>query len=247
MAENMTDYQSLLADMEAKKAVLEQAIASLRAAMAAGALGQAGDVQIMPQTATMSMGGAMELPVGALLNKSVPAAIKLYLSTIRKKQTTPQIAAALRAGGVETLAADFETVVAGALHRLKLAGEVLRFPDGWGYAEHYPDHIRKAISQDNKPNKKTKKTGKAKSKSKAKTKNESTAKAQVVPITGGLEQRIQGVLARTESPLSSAEIAQLLKANPTGVLLTLGRMGAKGKVKKVGKGYEAVEETKKAV
>lgn len=242
MAENIMDYQTMLADMESKKAVLEQAIASFRAAIAAGALGQPGEMQagtINP--ASISMGGSMELPVGALLNKSLPAAIKLYLSTIRKKQTTPQIAAALRAGGVETLAADFETVVAGSLHRLKLAGEVLRFPDGWGYAEHYPDHIRKAISQDSKPKKK-KKTGKAKSK----VKKETTAKAKVVPIAGALEQKIEKILKATTMVLNSTDIAQMINANPTGVLLTMGRMAAKGTIEKFGNGYRIPGGVKKA-
>jgi len=241
MAENIVDYQTLLADMETKKNILEHAITSLRAAIAAGALGRPGDLPpgTIPAGSPFSPAGgsAMDLPVGAFLNKSVPAAIKLYLSTIRKKQTTQQIAMALKEGGVESTADDFEKLVAGSLHRLKIAKEVLRFPDGWGYAEHYPEHIRKAISEETKPNRK-----KAKKTSKSKTKKEtSDAKPKVVPIGGGLEKRILEVLNHAPSALGSTEIAKILNVNPTGTLLTLGRMAAKGTAEKAGNGYRAVK------
>ena len=239
MAENTMDYQTMLADMEAKKTVLEQAISSLRAAIAIGALGQPGDIQAGTiHAASISMGGAMELPVGALLNKSVPAAIKLYLSTIRKKQTTQQIAVALKAGGVGSTPSDFETIVAGGLHRLKVAGEVLRFPDGWGFAAHYPDHIRKAISQNNKPSKKkTKKV--AKIKAQPKNGPEKKVKAQVVPITksAGLVQRIESILKADKGrSFTPAEIAKIFEVDGRTAAMTLGRMAAKGRIEKAGNG-----------
>ena len=107
MAENMMDYQTMLADMEAKKAVLEQAIASLKAAIVAGALGRSGEVPPGSFSAGSSSMEPVELPVGAFLNKSVPAAIKLYLSAVKKKQTTQQITTALKEGGVESIASNF--------------------------------------------------------------------------------------------------------------------------------------------
>ena len=42
---------------------------------------------------------------------------------------------------METTAANWEATVTGALHRLKAAGAVLRFKDGWGLADHYPDSL----------------------------------------------------------------------------------------------------------
>lgn len=90
MAEEKMDYSSMLADMEAKKAALETAIASLRAALAAGALGAPGD---LPVGAAASLPTAVsgDIPTGAFLGKSIPAAIKLYLAAMRKKCTTREM------------------------------------------------------------------------------------------------------------------------------------------------------------
>lgn len=241
MATDKVDYAVILADAEAKKAALEAYIISLRNALAMGALGQSGDISIEPSTGSLSMGGAsVELPVGAFLNKSVPAAIKLYLSAVRKKQTTEQIAAALKEGGIETTASNFLTVVAGSLHRLKIAKEVLRFKDGWGFADHYPEHIRKGISQESKPaRKKPKKTAKAKGKKVA------VIKASiVVPITEGLEHRIEKFLNSDKNkPFSAVEIAGALGANSKAVSMMLGRMAVKNKAEKCDGGtYRAVSE-----
>jgi hypothetical protein len=233
----------MLADMEAKKAVLEQAIASLKAAIAAGALGRPGEVPPGLFSAGSPSTEPVELPVGAFLNKSVPAAVKLYLSAVKKKQKAHRIAAALKEGGMESTAANFETVVVGALHRLKTAGEVLRFKDGWGLTEHYPDHIRRAILQEKKPvRKKTKKVAKSKAK------KESGEKAQIVPIIQGLEQRITTVLKTgAEKSFAPAEIAKTLEVNVKGVVLALGRMAAKGRAEKFGNGYRTPIEAQKAV
>jgi hypothetical protein len=238
MAENIMDYQTLLADMEAKKAVLEQAISALRAAIAAGALGQPGEIPL-GSFSTGPMGGSVDLPVGAFLGKSLPAAVRLYLLTIRKKQTTSQIATALKEGGVETTADNFEQVVAGALFRLKHAGEVLRFPDGWGFAEHYPERIRKAVTQEPKKlmRKRLTKKGKA---TMAKIKKEQPAKVSstvVIPINNGLEKRIEAVLKSDSSKsFNAGEIATTLDVGTKGVILALGRMAAKNTAEKCGDG-----------
>lgn len=239
MGTEKVDYATILADAEAKKAALEAYIASLKTALAAGALGQPGE---MPASFAPT-GEPVELPRGAFSNKSVPAAIKLYLASVKKKQTAQQIATALKDGGMESMAANFDTVVVGALHRLKTAKEVLRFKDGWGLAAQYPEHIRKAISEESKPSRKKSKKG-----AKSKGKNEPTEKAQVVPITKGLEQRIETVLkSQNGKPLPAAEIAKMLEANVAGVALALGRMAGKGKAEKFGNGYRTPSEAQKAV
>jgi hypothetical protein len=99
---------------------------------------------------------AFDLPMGALRSKSVPDAITLYLAAGRRKQTNKDIAAGILAGGLETGAKNIEASVAASLFRLKKAGTVLRFADGWDLAEHYPDHIRKKLE----PTATTKKTAK---------------------------------------------------------------------------------------
>jgi hypothetical protein len=96
-------------------------------------------------------GTPVNLPRGALLGKSVPAAIKLYLSAARQKKTTRDIATALKEGGVESLASNFDATVTSALHRLRIASEVLRFDDGWALAEFYPDSFKSRMAKDAKP------------------------------------------------------------------------------------------------
>jgi len=238
MAENIMDCQTMLAYMEARKAAWEQAIASLKAAIAVDTLGEVSVGSFSTVSPSME---PVELPRGAFLNKSLPAAIKLYLASVKKKQTAQQIATALKDGGMESMATNFDTVVVGALHRLKAKKEVLRFKDGWGLAVQYPEHIRKAISEDNKPSRK--KTKKAKSTAQRQPK----AKAQVVPIGQGLEQRIAGIL--TAEKVSATEVATALGVNVNGVSLALGRMAAKHKAEKCGDGkYRAPnEKVQKAV
>jgi hypothetical protein len=60
-------------------------------------------------------GPPVELPTGAFLGKSIGAAIKLYLGAIRRKQTTKEIAVALKEGGVESTSDNFESVVLASL------------------------------------------------------------------------------------------------------------------------------------
>jgi hypothetical protein len=141
-----------VADIDTKIAALQALRTSLVAAHAAGALGPPSDLSATSsgggQANPAATGTPMDLPRGALLGKSVPAAIKLYLSAVRQKKTTRDIATALKEGGVESLASNFETTVTSALHRLRMASEVLRFDDGWALAEFYPDSFRSRLARD---------------------------------------------------------------------------------------------------
>ena len=95
-----TDYAAILADMEAKYAILGNAITSLRALLGAGVVGPVGDISLPGSVPASNPGGmSMALPRGAFLGKKAPEAIKLYLSAVRKKQTNKEIAQALKEGG----------------------------------------------------------------------------------------------------------------------------------------------------
>lgn len=108
-------------------------------------LGQLGDMDLSAISTTGASRPSIELPIGALRGKSLPEAIRLYLAAGRRKQTNKEIAIGVRQAGLETTAGSFEANVAAALYRLKKAGIVLRFKDGWDLAEHYPDHIRNKL------------------------------------------------------------------------------------------------------
>jgi hypothetical protein len=141
---------TFLAAIDAKMAALQMLRASYVSAVSIGAFGgQVGDLGSMaaPVGVPIAGGPAMELPRGALLGKSLPAAIKLYLSAVKRKQTAAEIATALRDGGVESTSSNFENIITGALNRLRKVGEVLRFKDGWALAEFYPESLRNRIAE----------------------------------------------------------------------------------------------------
>jgi hypothetical protein len=151
MASEKFDFAEFLAVLEAKRAALDALIGSYRAAMSIGALGQPGDVTISIPAGSLSLSGsapttAIDLPQGALLGLSIPAAIKLLLSAARRKLTTREITAGLKDGGVESTSKFFENTVTTALHRLKASGDVLKFNDGWALAEFYPESLRSRLA-----------------------------------------------------------------------------------------------------
>ena len=178
MATEKPDQDSFLAMINAKIAALQSLAESYRAALSVGALGQTGDLDLPVLTPAMAGSsrqaggsGSVDLPVGVFRDKSIPEAIKMYLKACRRKQTGKEIAAGLKEHGLHSTSKSFETTVTGSLHRLKEAGVVLRFKEGWDLAESYPDHLRARIGKDasasSKPKpKKKRRRSKAKSKSK---------------------------------------------------------------------------------
>ena len=140
MATEKPAADGFLAVIEKKIAALQALADSYRAAVSIGALGHLGEIDLSGTSGVVApkKEGPIELPQGALLGKSLPAAVRLWLESVRRKQTVREIANGLREGGVESTSTNFDNVVNGALHRLKASGEVLRFKDGWALAELYP-------------------------------------------------------------------------------------------------------------
>src|SRR4051794_28742760 len=131
MTREKPDVDGFLAQIEAKIAALIALRDSYLHALSVGAIGQLGAVDLSALTPSASGGrsdsGPVELPQGALLGKSLPAAIKLYLSAVKRKQTTREVTNAMREGGIESTAANFENNVTSSLHRLRATGDVLKF------------------------------------------------------------------------------------------------------------------------
>jgi hypothetical protein len=180
------DYSVMLADLYAKRAGIDAAIAGIMAA-------SGGNVSVPEGAAFAAMGSvtggdrqATELPRGAFLGKSLPAAVKLYLSAVMKKQTIKEIATALHDGGMETNSDNFENVITGCLNRMKNNGEILRFKDGWALAEFYPEHLRRSLATGTAAkSKNVKKTKKARKVAKPATKPQPAAPRET------LEKRIE--------------------------------------------------------
>jgi len=115
----------------------------------------------MADSVSLALHGG-EVPAGAFHGKSIPEAAKLYLSLVKQKKSTREIAEALVKGGMESNSKNFEITVAGGLYRvLKTTGEIVRVKGAWGLAEWWPAGVR--ASQEKAKGRKTKKSRKQKS------------------------------------------------------------------------------------
>lgn len=237
------DYQAMLADMEAKREALSASISNLRTFLGLPAQGEGGPTSPIQGP---NVAKAADLPKGALLNKSIPEAIKLYLRSVAAKRTTREITQALQDCGVESLSSNFFGIVFTALKRLKQSKEVLQFEDGWGLAEFYPAHIRAAMTE--APSKKSgkKKASKAKAKTASPQKPRREVKAEPSkpePKVDPEEVKHEGVELRVEQfvntltmALGSGEIAAALNVKPQTVGLLLSKLAYKGRITKSGDG-----------
>lgn len=225
------DYAVMLADLYAKRAGIDAAIAGLIAA--------SGGVHVAPADAPIPIIGTVdrqptELPRGAFLGKNLPAAIKLYLSAAMKTQTIKEIATALRDGGVKSTSDNFESVVTGCLNRMKASGEILRFKDGWGLPEFYPEHLRRSLSQGGAAKAKaaSKKTKKGK-KTISKPKPLATPVIHPRPVTGLLDRLEAYVRERKGEWVTFHQVVAAFSGSNSKVLaLNLGKLAKKHKWEK---------------
>jgi hypothetical protein len=176
------------------------------------------------------------LPRGAFLGKTISEAIKLYLNAIRARKNNKDIAQALKEGGAVSTG-NFENRVTGTLFQLKNRGDVLRFEDGWGLAEWYPESYRTRITEKS-----------ATAPQKRRTKKKVTSRKVPPPETPkesrrphvSLDQRIDALLRGEPSRvLSLQEIAKALDIRAGSLTLSLSRLVAKGEALKLPDGYQA--------
>jgi hypothetical protein len=228
-----------VAYVESRIAAWQAVLASLKSAMSGEAGGQAIDGMDLAAAGTAQNGGGLpiDLPEGAFLGKSVPTCIKLFLSASRKKKTVKEITAALREGGVESTSSKFENNVTSSLNRLKAAGEVIRFKDGWGLPEWYPAHIR--ASAPSGPSAKRPRKGK-KNTRKASPKLPSDA-APIATPKGKTSDRILELLrSKPEREFAIKDVADHIGTSFQITNLVLGQLRKKGKVKMSAPGMFAI-------
>jgi hypothetical protein len=258
MSTEPVDYTAILADLESKKAALEQTIASFRQAMAAGALGKtASDGTSVPSLTVSSVTGG-EVPAGAFHNKSIPEATRLYLEIVNKKQTAPQIAEALLKGGMEsTRPKNFANIVLAGLNRARKSPNsgIVKLGSQWGLASWYPKGIIAAAAAT--PPKKAKKKNRRAANAKADPKPKQQARAtgpQPVPPTPPVvisadrnpaERVLEMLRTNSGKSFSVQEISKALKLNH--VSLILGNLERGHKVQKADGKYAAVTSMGAAV
>lgn len=232
----------LFAYVEARIAAWQAVLASLKAALSLDPSGKAGEGIDLSSIAVSGngsdIGQPIDLPDGAFFGKSIPACVKLYLSAARRKKTSKEITAALKDGGVESTG-NFDSVVTTALNRLRNAGEVLKFKDGWGLSEWYPANMRASSTVGKQPAKPKKKGKKAKGKGKTVVASMAkTAPQKVTEITqteDKPEPRILAFLNRQDA--AANEIAAKLGLKIQTAHLVLGKLVHQKKIEKLPSGH----------
>jgi hypothetical protein len=234
----------LFAYVEARIAAWQAVLASVKAALSldpSGKTFEGMDLSSITSSQNGEAGQPIDLPDGAFLGKSVPACIKLYLSAARKKKTTKEIATALREGGVESTGRNFEGIVTTALIRLRAAGEVLKFKDGWGLSEWYPANMRtsgsaaKPATRSKKKNKKARLKGTPVASSPAKA--ETTKVTEIPKSEEKPEPRIMGFFKTNHREVAASEIASTLGLKIQTTHLILAKLAHQKKIEKLSSGH----------
>jgi hypothetical protein len=107
--------------IQAKKAQIEQAIAALKAVMAAASGSSDGSMQ-----------GASIAP-NAFLGMNIPDVVKKYLSVVRQKKSTQDLMKARHA------AIAYSSIYAVLRRRQRQIGDIVNMKGDWGLAEWYPN------------------------------------------------------------------------------------------------------------
>jgi hypothetical protein len=239
MGNEQMDYAAILADLEAKRNALEATIASFRQALALGALGQAGDVS-MSSNGSGSLSGSVgnEVPAGAFLGKSIPEAAKLYLAVVKKKQTSKEIAEALKRGGMESTSKNFVGIVHAVMARARKAntGIVKLDRSYWGLADWYHPGLRSTIVPE-------KRTARKKARKKKEPKALPSASAAPAPPAKGKanERALAYLQGKPHAEHSLAEVGAHLGMGVQGARLVLGKLVKAGKVRMTAPGMYTVE------
>ena len=123
------NYAAVLADLEAKRAQLDSAIASIRAIMGpAGALVRAS----VPRIANLS-----QVPPDAFTGLSISAASQRLLEMIQRKLTTREIMQGLRAGGLKP--SNYHNTYAILRQREAYKNDISNQGGFWGLSEWNPE------------------------------------------------------------------------------------------------------------
>jgi hypothetical protein len=231
------DYGAVLADLEAKRTAIEQAITSLRVAAASGALiGKFGDsMPPMSDNVSITLGPrGGEVPVGAFLGKSILEAAKLCLQIVKRKMTTREITDALQKGGIETTAkTSFPAIVHSILMRANRAGTGIVKVDRshWGLGEWYPASLR-GSGPPNRGN--GRKEGRRANKH---PKRDSSAESR----TETVPHKIWQVLNKPGVELSAQEVAARVGTKANVAAMLLARLAKLGNAEKTPTGkYRAI-------
>jgi hypothetical protein len=142
--------EATLAELEARRARLDAAIAEIRG-MLMQPLTESAESRPGPDAPSGPPSGGAPQP-GAFLGMSIPEAAKKHLATVRKKLSTRALMTALEAGGI--LSPKYTTVYGVLRRRETQIGDIVNMQGDWALADWYPNHPRlKSKAEGAKPNK----------------------------------------------------------------------------------------------
>lgn len=132
---SMENYETVLADLEARRAQIDAAIQAIRLMMGAGtgAPVSNGSAPIQQRVT-----GPQDVPPGEFHRLSIVDATKKYLDMVKAKQPISQIIRALEQGGLPP--AKYNTVYSVLRRREGQVGDLLRIGDEWALTEWYPNN-----------------------------------------------------------------------------------------------------------
>ena len=130
------NYEAVLADLRARKAQVEAAIAAIEMIVAAGGGGPSGG----------GGGGSRNVGPSDYLGMSIPDAAKKRLSSVRQKQSTQEIMKALEDGGLPS--SKYTTVYSILRRREKQMGDIINMQGDWALAEWYPNHRKRTKEEE---------------------------------------------------------------------------------------------------
>ena len=136
-------YEAVLADLRAKRAELDTAIATIERVMgiATGATGT-------PQAA-ITASGAGVVRDGMFFGLSLTEAAQAYLQAVRRKQSAREIAEALERGGFHHTSKDFPNTVRAILSRNAAnEGDFIKLQTDWGLSTWFPGRRKGARKDD---------------------------------------------------------------------------------------------------
>jgi hypothetical protein len=203
------DYEAVIADLDAKRAALDAAIAALRLAVSIGAqvtMGTAGAVPAKPIDPA-------SIPDDAFFGLSIGEAAKKYLLMVKRKQSVREIADALERGGLPHTSSNFVNTVATMLNRTAKDQELVRVGRGeWGLAAWYGNRRPKQ-----EPVKKTPKRAQSKAERSIKlrptaNKESSASSPGATVMEPSVRQLAERTLRAAGKPLHLTEILKRIEA-----------------------------------
>jgi hypothetical protein len=131
MPANTINYAAVLADLEAKRAQLDSAIAAIKALLEqTGAM--AATAPPVPRIASLS-----EVPPRAFLGLSISAAVRILLEMMQRRLSVREIMQGLQAGGLKP--SKYRNVYAILRQRESDKADVIKVDARWGLAEWNPE------------------------------------------------------------------------------------------------------------